>query len=65
MARTRQQKIEWLKKADTETLLKNYEFYARKMASIFDADVSIEDARSISENYDLIREEVVSRIERR
>jgi len=60
---TREQKIDWLRKADTETLLKQYETCVRKMDHIFEiAGSGRETLESISENYDLTRAEVISRM---
>ncbi len=61
---TREQKIEWLANADTETLLKQYERCAVNASDPFetvrkDNRYTVE---SIFEEYDLVKSEVVKRM---
>lgn len=61
---TREQKIEWLAKADTEALLRQYEVSARNSYNAFelvnkDSRYTIE---GIFEDYELVRAEVLKRL---
>lgn len=61
---TREQKIEWLAKADTEALLKQYEISSRNAFNAF--ELAGKDSRytieGIFEDYELVKAEVVKRM---
>jgi len=63
---TREQKIEWLKQADTEALLRQYEVSSRNAFNAF--ELASKDSRytleGIFEDFELVKAEVVKRMTR-